>query len=70
MNRTFLEAQGLGKEAIDSVMAEYGKSMQTLKDELAVKKQEVDALTADKEELAKQVEQVESLEAKLKRRQM
>lgn len=34
MNREFLEGLGLGKEAIDKAMAEYGKSVNSYKDKI------------------------------------
>jgi len=44
MDRAFLEEKGLEKDVIDSVMAEYGKSVQTFKDQTATLNEQITAL--------------------------
>ena len=54
MKREFLEELGLDKEAIDKIMAEHGKSIQSLKQEQEV----VDQLKSEKEQLEQQLQQL------------
>ena len=53
MNRDFLESQGLEKETIDAIMAEYGKSIGSTKEQL-------ESVTTEKKKLAEQVESLNS----------
>lgn len=45
MNRTFLKGLGLEQEAIDSIMAEYGKGVESLKGQVTTLTQERDTAT-------------------------
>lgn len=45
MNRTFLKGLGLEQEAIDSIMAEYGKDVESLKGQVTTLTQERDTAT-------------------------
>ncbi|MFL8968901.1 phage scaffolding protein [Helcococcus kunzii] len=49
MNRTFLKGLGLEQEAIDSIMAEYGKDVEGLKNQ-------VDRLTKERDAASKELE--------------
>lgn len=44
MDRAFLEEKGLEKDAIDAIMSEYGKSVQTFKDQNATLTEQITAL--------------------------
>src|SRR5690625_7834364 len=54
MKREFLEELGLDKEVIDKIMAEHGKSIQSLKEEQEV----FDELKSEKEQLEQQLQQL------------
>lgn len=54
MKREFLEELGLDKEVIDKIMAEHGKSIQSLKQEQEV----FDQLKSEKEQLEQQLQQL------------
>lgn len=53
MNREFLEKLGLGKEQIDDIMKEYGKSINDLKEQVS----EVDTLKAQIDDYKDQIEE-------------
>lgn len=80
MNREFLKGLGLEKEAIDSIMAEHGKSVQsaqslnseiatleTEKAELTTKAKQYDKLKEQNETLTTQLEEAQSDSEKSKR---
>ena len=77
MNREFLEGLGLEKEAIDKVMAEYGKSINSIKEkadkveglegQIADYKQQIKDRDKQLEDLSKKVKDNEELTAEIER---
>ncbi len=61
MNREFLKELGLEEEAVDKIMAEHGKTVNTTKDELTSAQSERDSL---KEQLSERDTQLEGLRGK------
>ncbi|MCX7714849.1 MAG: phage scaffolding protein [Clostridia bacterium] len=56
MQRKFLEELGLEKDAIDKIMAEYGKDIEKHKSDVSVKNTELDAIKAQLDEANRQIQ--------------
>lgn len=62
MKREFLEGLGLSKENVDSIMAEYGKSVQTLSDTQKSLEKERDDLKSQVDNASKEIQSYKDMD--------